>query len=176
MRKDYLTTPEFEKLDRKGVEQAIQVPVEDAGAYIDRQALDHIVQVTQGYPYFVQEWGHHAWNAAKGKNIDQRAVQRADLLSRKSLDEGFFSVRFDRLTPSERHYLRGMAFFFSDVVKSAKIAEVIGQNMKAAAALRTGLIRKGMVYSPSFGDTAFTVPLFGEFMRRKIPEWSPGKN
>ena len=163
--------PRVGPLDRKGVENAIQVPIEKARAYIERRAIDHIFKVTEGYPYFVQEWGYHAWNCAKGANIEMRAAQNADSAARKSLDEGFFSVRFDRLTPKEREYLRAMAFFGSAAVKSGKIAVAMGQSVQSVGSIRTGLISKGMVYSPTYGDTAFTVPLFDQFLRRKIPDW-----
>jgi hypothetical protein len=165
--------PRVGPLNRKGVEQAVQGPIEKAHAYIDRRAIDHIYQVSQGYPFFVQQWAHDAWNCAKGSNIDLRAVQNADSEANKNLDEGFFSVRFDRLTVAEKNYLRAMAYFGSESVKSGKIATAMGQSVQSANTIRTGLIKKGMIYSPTYGDTAFTVPMFDQFMRRKIPQWSP---
>lgn len=165
--------PRVGPLDREGVVQAVQMPVEASKAFVERRAVDHIFNVTKGYPYFVQEWGHHAWNCAKGSNIELRAAQNADSAARKSLDESFFSVRFDRLTPGEKEYLRSMAYFGGESVKSSKIAEALGQSPQSANTLRSSLIKKGMIYSPSYGDAAFTVPLFDQFMRRKIPDWSP---
>ena len=88
------------------------------------------------------------------------------------MDAGFFSVRFDRLTPAEKNYLRAMACFGAEAVKSGKIASAMGQKVQAANTIHTGLIRKGMIYSPTYGDTAFTVPMFDQFMRRKIPQWT----
>ena len=167
--------PRVGPLDRKGVEQAVQTPVEKARAYIDRRAIDHIFQVSQGYPFFVQQWAHDAWNCAKGSNIDLTSAQHADSEARKNLDEGFFSVRFDRLTPAEKSYLRAMAYFGSESVKSGKIASAIRQKVQAANTIRTALIRKGMIYSPTYGDTAFTVPMFDQFMRRKVRSGSPLK-
>jgi hypothetical protein len=154
------------------VRVAVVGPVEKAKAYIDRRALDHIANVTQGYPYFVQQWGHDAWNAAEGANIDLRAVQKADRLASKNLDEGFFSVRFDRLTASEKGYLRAMAYFQTETVSTTKVATALGQSSQAANSVRSSLISKGMIYSPNYGDVAFTVPLFDQFMRRKIPNWT----
>jgi hypothetical protein len=69
---------------------------------VERQAIDHTSKITQGYPYFVQQWAYNVWNCARGKSIDLRAAQNADSASRKNLDEGFFSVRFDRLTKAKR--------------------------------------------------------------------------
>ena len=164
--------PNVGALDRAGVREAVLVPVEDAGAYIDKQAIDLIFNITKGYPYFVQEWGHHAWNATKGKNIEVRFVQNATSAAWRSLDEGFFSVRFDRLTPAERDYLRAMAHFQSEAVKSGKIAAALGKSVQSVASVKGDLIKKGMVYSPAYGDAAFTVPLFDSFMRRRMPDWT----
>ena len=36
--------------------------------------------------------------------------------------------------------------------------------------IRASLIRKGMIYSPSHGDNSFTVPLFGDYMKRVMPK------
>jgi hypothetical protein len=165
--------PRVDPLDRKGVQSAIEGPVEKARAFIDRRAIDHIANVTQGYPYFVQQWAYDAWNCAKGSNIDLRAVQNADSAAKRNLDEGFFSVRFDRLTPGEKNYLRAMAYFGSEAVKTSKVAAAMGLSVQAANSIRANLVRKGMVYSPNYGDAAFTVPLFDQFMRRKIVDWHP---
>jgi DNA-binding MarR family transcriptional regulator len=82
------------------------------------------------------------------------------------LDENFFRVRFDRLTPKEKQYLRVLAEFGSEPQRSGDIADKLALNVQQVAPLRNGLIKKGMIYSPSHGDTAFTVPLFDEFMKR----------
>ncbi len=88
-----------------------------------------------------------------------------------ALDKSFFRVRFDRLTPREQDYLRAMAELGVGPHRSGAIAEALGRAVESTGPLRSGLIRKGMVWSPAHGETAFTVPLFDEFMRRAIPEW-----
>lgn len=165
--------PRVEPLDRKAVQEAIELPAEKEKAFVERRAIDHISNITQGYPYFVQQWAYDAWNCARGKSIDLRAAQNADSASRKNLDEGFFSVRFDRLTQGEKNYLRAMAYFSSPIVKTNKVAAALGLSAQSANSVRSSLLSKGMVYSPSLGDVAFTVPMFDQYMRRKIQDWTP---
>lgn len=91
-------------------------------------------------------------------------------LARAELDAGFFRVRFDRLTPSEKAYMRAMADLGPGPHRSGDIAEVLGRKVTSVAPIRNNLISKGMLYSPAHGDTAFTVPLFDGFMRRIMGE------
>ena len=100
-------------------------------------------------------------------------IQRATTAAIKKLDGSFFRVRFDRLTPREKEYLRALAELGPGAHRSGDIADTLGVRVQSVAPLRGGLIRKGMIYSPAHGDTAFTVPLFDEFMRRTMPDWKP---
>lgn len=128
---------------------------------------------TGGCPYFLQEWGKHAWNCAIGSAITALDVQAATQLALAALDESFFRVRFDRLTPAEERYLRAMANLGPGPHRSGDIAAVLGIKVTSRAPARAQLIEKGMVWSQSHGETAFTVPLFDEFMQRIMPgdEW-----
>lgn len=152
---------------------AIAKPANAQGVKVSKDALQSIVQQTHGYPYFLQEWGKHAWDAADASPIAQEDVERASKAAIAALDESFFRVRFDRLTPLERRYLRAMAELGPGPHRSGDIAEMLGRKVTALGPTRNQLIAKGMVWSPSHGDTAFTVPLFDEFMRRIMPgdEW-----
>lgn len=85
------------------------------------------------------------------------------------MDSDFFRVRFDRLTPKEREYLRAMAALGPGPVRSGEVAAKLGVRVQGVAPRRAGLIAKGMLYSPAHGDTAFTVPLFDQFLRRAMP-------
>ena len=140
---------------------------------IDPLAVDAIVNVTQGYPYFLQEWGKHAWDVAKQSPITLRDVEVARTAALAALDESFFRVRFDRLTPGEKQYLRAMADLGPGPHRSGDIADRLDRKVTSLGPTRNNLISKGMIWSPSHGDTAFTVPLFDEFMRRIMPgdEW-----
>jgi hypothetical protein len=152
---------------------AISKPVHEEGAEITDAALQCIVANTHGYPYFLQEWGKHAWETADASPISDDDVRQASHVAVAALDESFFRVRFDRLTPLERRYLRAMAELGPGPHRSGDIADELGRSVTALGPTRNQLISKGMIWSPSHGDTAFTVPLFDEFMKRIVPgdEW-----
>jgi len=127
------------------------------------------VEVTRGYAYFVQEWGKHSWDAAVGSPITRDDVEDASAAAVAALDESFFRVRFDRLTPVEKRYLRAMAELGAGPHRSGDIAGALGREVTSLGPTRSQSIAKGMIWSPSHGDTAFTVPLFDEFMHRIMP-------
>ena len=167
--------PEVGPLKPEAARTAIHEPVRAEGAEIAADALEHIVGITRGYPYFIQEWGKHTWNAAPTSPIATADVQAASQAATEALDKNFFRVRFDRLTPREQDYLRAMAELGPGPHRSGTIAEKLGNSVENVGPLRGGLIRKGMIWSPAHGDTAFTVPMFDEFMRRVMPQWAPAK-
>lgn len=148
---------------------AIKKPLENEGVNITDRALSQILQVTQGYAYFLQQWGSHTWRAAEVSPIDIDAVNIASTTAVAALDESFFRVRFDRLTPKEKKYLRAMAELGAGPHRSGDIAACFNADVSSLAPTRSSLIGKGMVWSPNHGDTAFTVPMFDEFMKRIMP-------
>ncbi|MFN0304089.1 MAG: hypothetical protein ACKVQU_27465 [Burkholderiales bacterium] len=133
------------------------------------------MQETRGYPYFLQEWGKHTWDTAAASPITGADVVNASRSAVAALDESFFRVRFDRLTPAEKRYVRAMAALGPGPHRSGDIAEQLDRKVTSIGPTRSQLIAKGMVWSPTHGDTAFTVPLFDEFMRRIMPgdDWKP---
>jgi hypothetical protein len=161
--------PEIGALTGPAAEQAIRVPLQKEGVEIDEAALNRLVEVTQGYAYFLQQWGFHAWEQAAHSPIGIDAVQRASRSAVAALDESFFRVRFDRLTPKEKRYLRAMAELGPGPHRSGDIAACYPAMVTSLAPTRSSLISKGMIWSPNHGDTAFTVPMFDEFMKRIIP-------
>ncbi|HVX39712.1 MAG TPA: hypothetical protein VHB25_09075 [Gemmatimonadaceae bacterium] len=163
--------PEVGALTPPAARSAIDEPIKDEGCEIDPRALERIVDVTQGYPYFLQEWGKHAWNTAPRSPITAGDVDTASQSATEALDKNFFRVRFDRLTPREQDYLRAMAELGPGPHSSGAIAETMGTISENVGPLRAGLIKKGMIYSPKHGETAFTVPMFDQFMRRVVPSW-----
>ncbi len=163
--------PPLDALPHDDAVRALDLPVKAEGAEFDAQALAEIVRVTKGYPYFLQEWGYHAWNLAPSNLIRLSDAQAASDLAVQRLDESFFRVRFDRLTPREKDYLRAMAEIGPGPHRSGDIAVALGIRVQSVGPLRSALITKGMIYSPAHGDTAFTVPLFDEFLRRTMPVW-----
>ncbi len=155
-------------LDRSAAFKAIEEPAVARGVHFTPAALEAIFDRTRGYPYFLQEWGQHAWNVAEGPEIGVADVDRATALALDRLDEGFFNVRFDRLTLKEQDYLHAMARLGQGPHKSGDIADEMGASVQSVGSARRSLINKGMVYSPMHGFTAFTVPLFDEFMLRRM--------
>jgi hypothetical protein len=147
-----------------------RAPAADLGVMIEEDAVQSIIAQTQRYPYFLQEWGKQSWDAAAASPITRADVEQASQLAVAALDTSFFRVRFDRLTPAEKRYLRAMAQLGPGPHRSGDIADQLRRKVTSLGPTRSQLIVKGMVWSPSHGDTAFTVPLFDEFMRRIIPE------
>jgi hypothetical protein len=154
-------------------ELAIVKPAHNEGVDFTPEAVAKIVSATRGYPYFLQEWGKHAWDVADRSPITFSDVSLACGEAIAALDESFFRVRFDRLTPAEKKYLRAMAELGPGPHRSGDIAQTLSKSVNSLGPLRQSLIAKGMIWSPSHGDTAFTVPLFDEFMKRIMPgsEW-----
>ena len=161
--------PELGPLSPDAARQAIVKPANEQGVNIDASALDRIVTETRGYPYFVQEWGKHSWDVASTSPITLADVENASASAIAALDESFFRVRLYRLTPSEKRYLRAMAERGPGPHRSGDIADTLGRQVTSLGPTRNHLITKGMIWSPEHGDTAFTVPLFDEFMRRIMP-------
>ena len=163
---------DFPFLGPLGPEQAKEAllnPAQEEGVDFDEDALDFILSETQGYPYFLQEWGKHSWDAATKSPITRKDCEDASIIATAALDASFFRVRFDRMTPSEKRYLRAMAELGAGPHRSGDIAEVMQREVRSLAPVRSKLIAKGMIWSPSHGDTAFTVPLFDQFMKRTMP-------
>lgn len=161
--------PEIGALDDDAARLAIEKPVRDEGAGITEEALELIIAETRGYPYFLQEWGKHSWEIAPDSLIDASSVKVASSAAIAALDDSFFRVRFDRMTPGEKKYLRAMAELGPGPHRSGEIADVLHRDVTSLGPTRSAIISKGMIWSPHHGDTAFTVPLFDEFMRRIMP-------
>ncbi|MCJ7595085.1 MAG: hypothetical protein MUO52_09990 [Desulfobacterales bacterium] len=167
--------PDIGPLSETESAKAIREPIEAGGETIETAALQDIFRLTRGYPYFLQEWGYQAWNHAESSPISVRVLQETTLLVGQRLDENFFRVRFNRLTPREKTYLRAMAQLGAGPYRTSDIADALRVKITTLGPVRASLIKKGMIYSPAHGDMAFTVPLFDEFMRRAIPEFQPGR-
>ncbi len=163
--------PEIGPLQDIDAGLAISDPIEAEGEKITRDAVDEVVRVTMGYPYFLQEWGYQVWNLAEGSPIGLEVVEEASLRTVERLDRNFFRVRFDRLANGEKDMLRAMAELGVGPYKLGDVAEVMGLKPNSLSPRRAKLINKGMTYSPAHGKIAFTVPLFDEFMRRSVPDF-----
>jgi hypothetical protein len=161
--------PEIGPLLPSAARIAITKPASDLRVAFDARAVEQIVEETKGYPYFLQEWGKHSWDAASASPIKPADVRAASKTAVAALDESFFRVRFDRVTPAEKRYLRAMAELGPGPHRSGDIATCLKRDVTSLGPTRNQLIAKGMIWSPNHGDTAFTVPLFDQFMRRIMP-------
>lgn len=161
--------PDVGPLSKEDVEEALQEPVSTMGVRFTKESLKEIFHLTEGYPYFVQEWGYQAWNHAVRSPISIKDINESTTDVIRRLDENFFRVRFDRLTSSERNFLRAMANLDQGSKRSSVIAKRMGMEINQIGPVRAKLIKKGMIYSPAYGEIDFSVPLFGEFMKRVMP-------
>jgi hypothetical protein len=159
-----------DRLDDDAATKALCVPAEKEGVSYEPAAIAEMLQQTKGYPYFLQEWGKHSWSVADRSPIKKIHAARATELALAELDASFFRVRFDRLTPTEKRYMRAMAELGPGPHRSGDIADQLERSVTSVAPVRNALIAKGMIYSPAYGDTAFTVPLFDGFMKRIMPQ------
>ena len=166
--------PDIGALSEDDAAKALRDPARDVGVEFQDDALREVFRLTNGYPYFLQEWGYQAWNMAAASPITLQTVQDATPEVILRLDKNFFRVRFDRLTPGGKNFLRAMAHLGPGSHRTGDIAAALGTSVKGIGPVRSKLIKKGMIYSPAHGDMAFTVPLFDEFMVRAIPQFPPG--
>lgn len=166
--------PDIGALSEEDAVKALRDPAHEAGIEFQDDALREVFRLTHGYPYFLQEWGYQAWNMAAASPITLQTIKDATAEVIRRLDRNFFRVRFDRLTPGEKNFLRAMAHLGPGSQRTGDIAAALGTSVKGIGPVRSKLIKKGMIYSPAHGDMAFTVPLFDEFMVRAIPQFTPG--
>ncbi len=161
--------PEIGPLSNEAAEAALRIPAKKQNVEYEDEALIEILKQTQGYPYFLQEWGKHSWQCAQKSPITQTDAKNATTLAVAELDDSFFRVRFDRLTQTEKKYLRAMAELGPGPHRSGDIAHLLEKEVQAVAPIRANLINKGMIFSPEHGENSFTVPLFDEYMKRVMP-------
>ncbi|QII08425.1 ATP-binding protein [Rhodococcoides fascians A25f] len=149
---------------------ALTEPAKLEGVEYDVGAIDKILHYTEGYPYFIQEFGRAVWNLAEGPRITEAdAVAAADLVD-DELDDSFFRTRVQRCTKEELRYMRAMAELGPKEQKAVDVALLLQNQSEQVSPLRSRLINKGLLYTPNYGYAKFTVPQFDRFMRRYMPE------
>lgn len=158
--------PKVDALGEADASNAIRQPIEEEGETISAELLQKIVSLTKGYPYFLQEWGYQVWNASAGSPIGLDCFEVAQRQALRRLDEGFFKVRIDRLTPKEKEYVIAMARLGTGPYRSSDVADMLHEKVTTLGPRRAQIIAKGMIYSPAHGDIAFTVPMFDEYLNR----------
>jgi len=161
--------PQMGPLEPTAAHAALVHPAEHEGVKFQQEAIEEILRATQGYPYFLQEWGFHVWNAAVKSPIRRADIERVTPEIIAHLDANFFRVRFDRLTSLQQKYLRAMAELGAGPHKTGDIATTLGVETANVSTVRQQLIDKGMIWSQRYGETSFTVPMFDNFMKRQMP-------
>jgi hypothetical protein len=164
------TFPTIGALTDAAARMALADPAAEEGVIFTDGALDRIVQLSGRYPYFLQQYGKHAWLTGSDDRIDESAVERAHELVQSVLDTEFFHVRFERATPAEQRYLAAIATLGDGPQRSGAVTKLLGYaSTTDTGTIRDALIKKGLIYSPRHGLVDFTVPLFAAFMRRQHP-------
>jgi hypothetical protein len=164
------TLPRIGSLTEQQAIEALQTPASDGGVRWTDDALAFILPLTECFPYFLQEFGKRAWDVADGPNqITLDDVRRSVPLATAELDDGFFRVRTGSVSSSERAYLRAMAELGPGPVRSSEVANLLGKGPRAVGPVRDNLIKRALCYSPRWGEIAFTVPLFDQYMKRWLP-------
>jgi hypothetical protein len=158
--------PTIGELPEPAARAAVIEPARAEGVEYEPGAVDKIVEYTEGYPYFIQEYGRAAWNLAEGVSITRADVEAAGDVVEAELDESFFRARVQRTSPEELRYMRAMAHLGADAHKANDVAEVLGKTSEQVAPIRARLINKGLLYTPVHGYAKFTVPQFDRFMLR----------
>jgi hypothetical protein len=167
--------PDIGSLNDSDAARALVEPASDEGATWDEEALERILELTEGYPYFIQEFGKQTWDIAQGpERLTADDVERAVPIAVAELDSGFFQVRIGRLSDQERTYLRAMAEVGPGPVKSSAVARTRARKTTDLGPVRDRLLKKALIYSPRWGEVAFTVPMFDQFMKRWM-EFVPPK-
>ena len=150
---------------------ALSHPGETEGVAWSDTALDSVMDLARGYPYFLQEFGKHSWDVAPGPDVIRRVdVEAAIPIAVNELDAGFFRVRLARTTDAERAYLRAMAALGSGPCGSGEVAKALDKTTVQVGSVRDSLIKRGLIYSPRWGQLAFTVPMFDEYVNRVSTE------
>lgn len=161
--------PIIDRLEPEEAAEALTKPAKPLGVAYTPNAVEAIIEYTQGYPYFLQEYGKFLWDLTESPPIDAEAVEAAQPSVESKLDSSFFRVRADRTTTLELQYLRAMAELGAEPQPAKDVARLMGRTSEQLGPTRSRLIEKGLLYTPGYGLAAFTVPQFDRYMRRAHP-------
>jgi hypothetical protein len=167
--------PEIGRLSPSDAREALEGPAAEQDVTYEAGAVNFIVEYTEGYPYFIQEFGKAVWDLADGPTITLADTEVALAVVEEKLDGSFFRVRLDRTTDLERAYLRAMAELGPNAQPAGEVAALLDRTSQQCGPTRARLIDKGLLYTPSFGFAAFTVPQFDRFLKRAVPFEVPPK-
>lgn len=160
---------EMGRVSRADAEDGFQKPARMMGRYFDDEALNRLVELSRGYPYFIQAYGSAAWNASASSPIGVEAVENGRPEAQAALDRGLYFTRWQKATPEGRAYLTAMAALGGEECDSSEVAKRQGKTTSELSMIRRALIEQGLIYPPAYGKVAFTVPGMGDFIRRSSP-------
>lgn len=161
--------PTIGSLQGSDARLALTEPASGENARYDEDAVDLAIEITRGYPYFIQELGYQVWTVAQDNRITREDVLLAREAYEAKLDSSFFRVRLDRATPLQTAYMRAMAQLGPEPQKAADVARLLDRDSTQLGPTRAELIEMGLLYTPEHGYAAFTVPDFDKFMMRAMP-------
>ena len=161
---------EIDKLDDHAAREAICIPAERQNVSYSEQAVEEILRITEGYPYFIQELCSAAWNATTGDRIEEEDIARAAEKFYQKMDQGFFKSRFDRCSKREQEFIFAMVRCGELPCTIANVAAHMNLSAKKVATYRAQLINKGIIYATGYGEVDFTVPQFDAYLKRIAPE------
>lgn len=167
-RRAAVQVPDHRELPPAAAAEALVEPARAEHVAIDPAAVELIVDYTEGYPYFIQEFGRAVRDVAAGSRITAEDAAQAHEVVEAVLHESFFRAWVQRSSPEELRYMRAMADLGPQVQRAADVAEVLARSSAQVAPLRARLINKGPLYTPRYGYAKFTVPQFDRFMRRHM--------
>lgn len=156
----------IDSLKPEAAKLALTEPAKKLGVTYTDEAINEIIKITDGYPYFLQEYGKQAWAFIKDNTIDIASVKNSYPIFEKNLDDSFFKVRYDRATPKEKEFMIAMADCGELPCTMAQIANKMQTNVQSVSPVRGQLIYKGFIYSARYGEVDFTVPQFKQYLKR----------
>ena len=156
----------IDSLKPEAAKLALVEPAKKIDVTFTDEAIDEILRITEGYPYFLQEYGKQVWDFIKDHKIDSTSVQEAYPVFEKSLDNSFFKVRYDRATQKEKEFMLAMVECGELPCTIAQIASKMNCNVQRISPLRAQLIHKGFIYATRYGEVDFTVPQFNQYLKR----------
>ncbi len=156
----------LDKLNKPHDSEAVLGPLKEKGINIAENALEKILKITDGYPYFIQEMGKILYDNCDGHEFTLELVEKSTAQYFSQLDESFYKSRWNRATDQEKAYMRSMAQLGTGQYKSSDVADNMQRKPESLGPLRAGLITKGFIYSPAYSFIDFTVPGFEKFLKR----------
>ncbi|WP_278933226.1 ATP-binding protein [Megamonas funiformis] len=158
---------EIDSLNNEEAKLALIEPAKRFQINYTDEAVNKIIEITQGYPYFLQEYGKWVWECKKEESIiDIKIVNKAYDKFEQSLDKAFFKVRHDRATAREIEFMTAMVACEKLPCSTKEIANIMGESIQAISPLRAQLIHKGFIYAAKRGEVDFTVPQFDKYLKR----------